>query len=250
MYPEQDRGTRPVERLIAPSELIHGLAHPCSYLPGRRAASDCFVASQLAPGTYQALMDRNFRRSGPIVYRAACAGCQECQAIRVPVAEFEPDRSQRRCWRRNQDIAVQIGPPVPTPEKHQLYRNYVRQRHDRETGGSWPDFCASLYESPVHTVELVYRLAGCLVAVGIVDVEPQAVSTVYCYFDAELPERSLGVFNVLWTIDWCRRERKEYVYLGYFIRDCNKMNYKAKYQPCELLGPDGRWRGTPAVLPS
>ncbi|MBI3462378.1 MAG: arginyltransferase [Planctomycetes bacterium] len=227
---------------IDPASLMHGPAHPCSYLAGRWAESDWFVASQLPAGAYHSLMDLNFRRSGALFYRAACDGCQECKAIRVAVQEFQPNRSQRRCWRRNQDITVSVGPPVPTEDKLEVYQRYLRDRHDREMGGSWSEFCAFLYNSPLHTREVVYRQAGQVLAAGIVDVEPHAVSTVYCYYDPDASGRALGVFNVLWTIDWCRRKQVPYVYLGYFVRECNKMNYKAHYRPCELLEPDGRWR--------
>ena len=214
-------------------------------MPGQTARSQAFVASSLAPGIYHSLMDLNFRRSGSIFYRAACAQCQQCQAIRVLVDQFRPNRAQQRCWRRNQDVTVELAEPVPTNEKHALYRHYLEERHDRQMGGLWNEFCEFLYNSPVHTIEVIYRLDGRLVAIGIVDVEPEALSTVYCYYDLAQPARSLGVFNILWMIEHSRRERVPHLYLGYYVRDCAKMNYKANFRPCEVLGPDGQWRRIP-----
>ena len=103
-------------------------------------------------------------------------------------------------------------------------------------------FRSFLYDSPLNTLEVTFRLADRLAAVGIIDVEPEAISTVYCYFDPELKTRSLGIFNVLWTIQYCRQEHIPHLYLGYYIRDCAKMNYKARFQTCEILEPDGTWR--------
>lgn len=234
--------TEQIRRALLESGLEPEPPHPCGYLPGQQARSIGFLAGQLPPGLYHSLMDLNFRRSGVFFYRPACERCQQCQAIRVPVDGFRPNRAQRRCWKRNQDLDVQVGPPVPTQDKHRLYRAYLDVRHDKQMGGSWDEFCAFLYESPIDTIEVVYRLAGRVVAVGIVDAEPGALSTVYCYYDSALAARSLGVFNVLWTIEHCRTLHVPHLYLGFYVRDCAKMNYKSNFQPCELLDANGRWQ--------
>jgi arginine-tRNA-protein transferase len=77
--------------------------------------------------------------------------------------------------------------------------------------------------------------------VGLVDVEPLALSAVYCYFDPAEARRSPGVFNILWLIDECRRRGAPHLYLGYYVRDSPKMSYKAAYRPYEILGAGGRW---------
>ena len=243
MHAEQNAASRTeqVRRAIEQSELAASPPHPCSYLPGQVASHLAFQAAGLAPGIYHSLMDLNFRRSGSVFYRPVCEHCEQCKAIRVVVNEFAPHRAQRRCWKRNQDLTAEAGKPVPTKEKHQLYLRYLERRHNRQMAGEWSEFCQFLYDSPVETIEVVYRLADRLIGVGIVDVEAEALSTVYCYFDPEATVRSLGVFNVLWTIEHCRREMIPHLYLGYYIRECKKMNYKADYQPCEVLGADGCW---------
>jgi arginine-tRNA-protein transferase len=199
------------------------------------------VPSPLAPGVYHSLMDLNFRRLGAIFYRPSCLACDECKQVRVPVAAFRPSRAQRRCRTRNLDLQVEIGPPAPTEEKRELYQRYLALRHDGQMDGSPGEFYGFLYTSTVRTVEISYRLDGRLVAVGVADLEPDAMSAVYCYFDPEERGRSLGVFNVLWMIEECRLRGIHYLYLGYYVRECRRMNYKVVYRPCELLGPDGCW---------
>jgi arginine-tRNA-protein transferase len=230
-----------VRESLAKADLHPGEAHPCPYLPDRDARDLAFRADQLPYGMFQALMDLNFRRSGKILYRPQCDTCRQCQAIRVPVAEFTPDRTQRRCMKRNRDLDVTIQTPEPTREKHELFQHYVAARHDRAMGSTWNDFIHFLYESPVLTLEIEYRLDDRLVMVGILDLEPTAASTVYSYFDPDLLKRSLGVYNVLWTVDWCRRNKLDYLYLGYYIQDCRKMNYKTNYRPCEILIDADHW---------
>jgi leucyl-tRNA---protein transferase len=138
-------------------------------------------------------------------------------------------------------VTVELGLPQQTEEKHDLYRRYLSERHDGQMDGSLPEFQNLLYASSVDTVEIVYRLEGRIVAVGIADREPLAWSAVYCYYDPSLSARSLGVFNVLTLIDLCRERAVPFVYLGYYVRACSAMSYKARYRPCEVRGGDGRF---------
>ena len=243
--PTRAARTESIRETLDRSRLQPGPEHRCPYLPGQLARNLAFSASSVPPGIYHGLMDLNFRRSGSIFYRPVCRHCQQCRALRLSVDAFRPNRTQRRCWRRNQDITVEVQVPRATEEKHQLYRDYLTRCHDGEMDDSWDGFTDFLYHSPLETIEVVYRLGGRPVAAGILDVEPETASTVYCYFDPELRRRSLGTFNVLWTIDYCRRRRFEHLYLGYFIRDCGKMSYKANFRPCEALEADGTWQRCP-----
>lgn len=137
-------------------------------------------------------------------------------------------------------MSAGLCPPVPTREKHELYHRYLEQRHSGQMDSSWEAFCEFLYCSPVDTLEVVYRREGRLVGVGIVDFDGDAASTVYCYFDPD-DSGALGTYNILWTIHYCRLIGIPWVYLGYAIRDCSKMNYKTRFQPHEILSPDGEW---------
>ena len=218
-----------------------GPPFPCPYLPERMARNLIVVPSPMAPGVYHSLMDLNFRRLGAIFYRPQCPSCTECRQVRVPVAEFRPSRTQRRCWARNADVVVEAGTPMPSEEKRHLYKRYLDKRHDGQMDGSPGEFYGFLYATTVPTLEIAYRAGDRLLGVGVADVEPDAMSAVYCYFDPEEPARSLGVYNILWMIEECRRRAIPYLYLGYYVHDCRRMNYKAVYRPYELLGADGSW---------
>jgi arginine-tRNA-protein transferase len=204
----------------------------------------------MPPELYHGLMDAAFRRSGTLFYQPICAGCRECRSIRVPVDRFTPSKSQRRARRRNSDLIVDVAsPPEASDEKFDLYTRYLRDRHDRDgREDSRDDFVAFLYRSPVQTMEVTYRLpdsSRTLVGVGICDVcAGRSLSTVYFYFDPAPAHarRSLGVFSSLWEIDFARRCGIPYYYLGYWVRDCAAMTYKAHLRPNEILHPDGAWR--------
>src|SRR5688572_18065249 len=99
--------------------------HECPYLPDRLSTSRAFLAEELPAEVYQAFMDAGFRRSGRMIYQPVCRGCRACVPIRVPVDQFEPSKSQRRCQRRNRDLIVDIAPPQSTAEKLALYQRYL-----------------------------------------------------------------------------------------------------------------------------
>jgi arginine-tRNA-protein transferase len=198
----------------------------------------------MAPSTYHRFMDAGFRRSGKLVYQPVCRGCRACVSIRLPVADFRPSKSQRRCRRRNQDLLVTAGPAQSSDEKYDLYLRYVVGRHGRtaveEDRESFERF---LYDSPVDTREFCYRdPAGRLLAVGLCDASPQSLSSVYFYFDPAEVRRGLGTFGVLYEIESAARLGIPYYYLGYWVDGCAAMEYKADYRPAEVLHPDGVWR--------
>jgi arginine-tRNA-protein transferase len=222
-----------------------GESFPCPYLPGRVARNLTLHAERLPPGVYHAFMDLNFRRMGAFVYRPQCEGCAECRMLRVDVAAFKPSRGQRRSRARNRDLAIEVSAPSLDAERQRLYARYLAARHDGQMDGSAGELRDFLYTSGVTTLEVSYRLLGRLVAVGIVDAEPRCWSAVYCYFEPELKERSLGVLNVLTLVDECRRRNLPHLYLGYFVEGSARMAYKAGYQPCEVRHGDGEWRPRP-----
>ena len=235
----------PVEvRLVSTGE------HACPYIPGRVASNRAFLAERIDPEIYHAFMDAGFRRSGRVVYQPACAGCRACVPIRVPVAQFTPSKSQRRCVRRNADLRLDVGPATATDEKFDLYRRYTTARHrGGEEGADQSDeperesFESFLYHSPVDTIEFCYRdVAGRLLGVGICDVSARSLSSVYFYFDPAESRRGLGTFGAIQEIAFAREGAIPYYYLGYWIEPCRSMRYKSEFRPFELLHPDGQWR--------
>jgi arginine-tRNA-protein transferase len=215
---------------------------PCPYLAGRESRLLLLRPRELAPGLYHLLLDLNFRRLGWGVYRPVCDGCTECHQLRLEVAAFRPDRSQRRCRRRNADVIATLGRPDPTKEKHAVYRRYLEARHDGEMTGSWDEFADFLHEGPLSAREVVYRVEDRLVGAGIVDLEPEAMSAVYFYFDPDLDDRSPGTFNVLWLLEECQRRGIPWLYLGYHVTGGRGMAYKTAFRPHQILGADGVWR--------
>ncbi|MBC7784345.1 MAG: arginyltransferase [Burkholderiales bacterium] len=215
---------------------------PCPYLPDRAETIRAVMASGIDPETYRAFMDAGFRRSGRMIYQPVCAGCRQCVQLRVPVNEFVPSRSQRRCWARNQDLAVSWSAPALTDEKSALYSRYVRDWHGRPEDAEESTLRTFLYDSPTQTLEFEYRDASHrLLGVGICDLSDTSLSSVYFYFDPSEHQRGLGTFGALYELAWCRAREIGHYYLGYWVRDCRAMDYKASFSPHELLSETGEW---------
>ncbi|CAL8367357.1 unnamed protein product [Gadus morhua 'NCC'] len=88
-----------------------------------------------------------------------------------------------------------------------------------------------------------YWLGDRMVAVGVVDILPTCVSSVYLYYHPEFASLSLGSYSALREIAFTRQLQKQspklaYYYLGFYIHSCPKMRYKGKYLPADLLCPE------------
>ena len=219
---------------------------PCPYLPGRE---EQMVFTDLASADdpaalHDQLSRAGFRRSQAIAYKPNCRGCGACVPVRVPVAGFEPTRSQRRLARRNDDVTGRELPPVALSEHFQLFRRYIRSRHGDGgmAGMSFDDYRAMVQESPVSTRLVEFRDgAGALYGVCLTDALDDGLSLVYSYFEPEREADSPGSFIITWHIAEARRRGLPFVYLGYWIDGSRKMAYKVRFRPAETLGPEG-WR--------
>lgn len=217
--------------------------HTCSYLPEREATTLFIDPRQdIDQALYSRLSQLGFRRSGSHIYRPHCADCRACIPARIPVERFQPDRSQRRIWRRNQDLLVMHSQDIRDEEAYDLYYRYIEQRH--ADGDMFPpdreQYLSFLNDPWQVTRYLRFYEGEQLVAVAVVDELEDGLSAIYTFFEPEQERRGLGVFAILWQIERARELGLAHVYLGYWIENCQKMRYKDRYQPLELL-LDGRW---------
>ncbi|WP_215776784.1 arginyltransferase [Paludibacterium sp. B53371] len=217
--------------------------YACSYLSGREARSQVAIpAESIDRRVYSQLVQLGFRRSGHYTYRPYCDMCQACVPVRVPVADFQPNRSQRRAWKQHADLSVQLTPLRYSAEHYDLYRRYQAARH-RGGGMSEDDpaqYAEFILKSGVESWLAEFRLGEVLKMVSLIDRLDDGLSAVYTFYEPEDHPASYGVYNVLWQIDLARQLGLNHLYLGYWIGESRKMAYKAAYRPLEKL-QSGRW---------
>lgn len=220
---------------------------PCGYLPEQTWRLEYEFVHRLSPEEYQERLDEGWRRFGHSLFRNRCPECCACQSLRVLVNEFRPNRSQRRCARANRGSTERlITKPSITREKLLLYYRFHEFQSQHK---GWPEvedtayfaYIASFVENPLPTEEWQYYRNGQLVGVGYVDVVPHGLSAIYFFYDPDYRRLSLGTWNILSLIEEAQQRGMRYVYLGYYVRGCRSLEYKANFHPCEIRRPSGYW---------
>ncbi|MEX2130949.1 MAG: arginyltransferase [Pseudohongiellaceae bacterium] len=217
--------------------------HTCSYLPDRLATT-VFVdpSVKITKHLNSQLTDKGFRRSGAHIYRPDCQDCKACISCRIPVAKFNLKRRHKKILNRNLDVVAQEVSNLHCQEAFDLYCRYISKRHS--DGDMYPateeqylSFIATKTES---TRFFKFSLDNDLVAVSVLDELQHGLSAVYTFFDTGLSKRSLGNFVILWQLHRVTMLGLPYLYLGYWVKHCTKMQYKSEFRPLELL-VNKRW---------
>jgi arginine-tRNA-protein transferase len=219
----------------------------CGYLPEQTWQLEYELFAEVSAAEYMERMRAGWRRFGFSLFHPVCPACTRCQSIRVLVEQFRPNRAQRRCMQMNKDsVRVQIGKPSVSRAKLRLYDCFHAFQTERK---GWPlhpakdneSYVESFVHNPFATQEWCYWLNDRLIGVGYVDDLPGALSAIYFFYDPDERGRSIGTFNVLSVIGHARQRGIPHVYLGYYVKGCRSMEYKATFRPNQVRYDVDAW---------
>ena len=198
---------------------------------------------------YTALLEYGLIREGKYFYQSQCGNCRKCTPIRLIPEHFKPSKSQKAVLKKNQDIEIRIvkdPKEYVTDEKARMLSDYYNHHNpddEKITPSMAKNFLSSLASSYSGFFLMEFYCNGRLIGVSELDISKDdqgkdyALVSKYFFYDLspETLKRSIGVFSVLKEIEYCQKNNISYYYLGLFIKDCRKMNYKTNYKPYELF---------------
>ena len=219
--------------------------HECPYLANQQSKT-IFLSPEIHSDQllYTALINQGFRRSGEHIYRPNCDDCKACISVRIPVDKYQLSRNEKRALKKSKIFRTQIAPATFNQQHYLLFDRYISERH--RDGDMFPtsprqykEFILSdwLETSYLNFIDIK---SNKLVATAVFDKVNDGLSAVYTYFDPDYESYSLGKVAILNLIEMAKLNGLPYLYLGYWIKDCQKMSYKGQYRPLECF-VENRW---------
>lgn len=189
---------------------------------------------------YQKMLERGWRRFGKMHFVPECKNCTKCISMRIDVEKYKFSKSEKRVIAKNKETKLYIRKPSLTNEHIRLYNKYHEFMNDKK---DWPyspidpsDYERSYVEgNSDYAKEFLYVKDDKLIGVALVDILANSISSIYCYYDHDYSDLSLGKFSILAQIKIAKELNIPYIYLGYWIKEHYSMGYKEAYKPFEIL---------------
>lgn len=223
-------------------ELLRGAAPPgeCSYLPDETASLAYRYLIDISAPEFEAMLSRGWRRQGACFFRPACPNCTKCRSLRVDAGAFSPTKSQRRCRNRNSDVRLVIRKPMLSQAHIDVFNAYHADMHERRGWERSPTtaeeysrtFLAGRF---AFASEFAYLRGKELLGVGLVDVTPNAMSSIYFYHHPDWRPAGPGTYSALRELEYAKETGRKWLYLGYWIAENASMAYKVRFGPHEIL---------------
>ena len=212
----------------------------CSYLQGKKQTTHYKIIDSCNTAYCQELIERGFRRFGKMYFRPICTDCNECQSIKIDVENFKFSKSQRRVLKKASHFKSYIQTPSLSQEHINLFEKYhafMKEKkgweHEQTTIEHYYGSFVSGHEN--YGYEVLYYDDDKLIGVDLIDILPDGISSIYFYYDPDYLSYSLGKLSLLLQIKFAIETKKRWIYLGYYVEDCDSLSYKSDYKPYVTL---------------
>lgn len=212
----------------------------CSYFEDEVSDIRYRYIHSCSTNQYQNMLERGWRRFGKMHFVPECKNCNKCVSMRIDVKNYKFSKSEKRVISKNKNTKLYIRQPSVTMEHLNLYDKYHRFMNDKK---DWPyspiepsDYIKSYVDGKEeYSKEFLYVKDDVLIGVALVDILPESISAIYCFYDHNYSDLSIGKFSILAQIKIAKELKIPYIYLGYWIKDHFSMGYKEAYTPFEVL---------------
>jgi arginine-tRNA-protein transferase len=216
------------------------LHEPCAYIPGNSQSIHYKIIHECTKEKCEALILRGWRRFGSMYFRPICQECRACESLKIDSEHYTFSKSERRILRKNSSWHTIIRHPTMTRDHLELFERYHRYKHHTRSWDEPKVDPKNYYASFVQGhgdfgFEILYFHDGRLIAVDLVDILEEGISSLYCYYDPEYASCSLGRYTLLEQIRLAQRLGLKWIYLGYYVEQCQSLAYKGSYSPSLLL---------------
>ncbi|RLA68659.1 MAG: arginyltransferase [Epsilonproteobacteria bacterium] len=212
----------------------------CSYLKDKDTNTHYKIIENSSTQDTQELIERGFRRFGKMYFRPICEGCNECQSIKIDVDNFTFTKSQRRVLKKATFIKSYIQQPTLTQDHLNLFKKFHLHMKDKRSW-EYQETTADHYYNSFVTghgefgFEVLYYDEERLIGVDLIDILEDGISSIYFYYDPDYEKYSLGKLSLYNQIKYAQRSSKKWIYLGYYVKDCQSLSYKTHYKPFVTL---------------
>lgn len=212
----------------------------CSYLEGKRTRMAYKFIENATMELNKALVERGWRRFGNYYSRPQCDTCQDCLNLRIDVKNYDFSKSAQRTFKKASSLRYVIQSPTISTEHLKLYDKYHRfmeQKRDWKYYALKPQSYHELYVSGAHSFgkEVLYFYEDKLIGVDLIDLLDNGISSIYFYYDPDFEKFSLGRLSLYEQILLAKEYNLDWIYLGYYVANCQSLKYKALYKPYQLL---------------
>ncbi len=212
------------------------LSEQCSYLPGLEQTTHYKIIEKCAIEYNELLIERGWRRFGNMFFRPMCAGCSACESIKIDVNGYLFSKSEKRVIKKNAHLRTLLRRPSASHSHIALFEKYHEFMHNRRGWEQQPINIKNYYMSFVngfneYGYEVLYFHDDKLIAVDLIDILPNGVSSIYFYYDPDYQHLSLGKYSMLRQIMYAKTHHLEWIYMGYYVKECQSLAYKGDYKP-------------------
>jgi len=212
------------------------LSEECSYLPGLNQTTHYKIIERCDVEYNELLIERGWRRFGNMYFRPMCEGCSACESIKIDVNNYTFSKSERRVIKKNADIRTVVRRPSASNTHIALFEKYHDYMHDRR---GWDKQSINIQNYHMSFVngyneygyEVLYFDGERLIAVDLIDILPNGISSIYFYYDPDYTHLSLGRYSMLRQIMYAQANHLDWIYLGYYVKECQSLAYKNSYKP-------------------